>query len=109
MHYTQKVGIIELTKSYFDNIVDKEKYMNIHETIKKLLDSQLQVDALKDESVLNLKAVGRQFALMYRHAKDKESTEAKHILSTLIKIRKTVKHKLGVVDTNMERFEQKEF
>ena len=80
--------------------------MNIQETIEKLLHSQLQVDALKDESVINLKAVGRQFALMYRHTKDKESIEAKHILSTLVEIRKTVKQKLGVVDTNMQRFEE---
>ena len=80
--------------------------MNIQETVKKLLHSQLQVDALKEESVINLKAVGRQFALMYRHTKDKESTEAKHMLSTLIKIRKIVKQKLGVVDTNMQRFEE---
>ena len=109
MHYTQKVGIIKLTKSYFNNIIDKEKYMNIHETIKKLLHRELRVDALKNESVLNLKALGRQFALMYRHAKDKESTQTKHILSTLIQIRKMVKGKLGVLDTNMQRFEQKEF
>ena len=80
--------------------------MNIQETIEKLLHSQLQVDALKDESVINLKAVGRQFALMYRHTKDKESIEAKHILSTLVEIRKTVKQKLGVIDTNMQRFEE---
>ena len=106
MHYTQKVGIIKLTKSYFDNIIDKERYMNIHETIKKLLHSQLQVDTLKNESVLNLTAVGRQFALMYRHTKDKESAEAKHILRTLMEIRKTVKQKLGVVDTSMQRFEE---
>ena len=80
--------------------------MNINETVEKLLHSQLQVNALKDETVINLKAVGRQFALMYRHAKDKESIEAKHILRTLIEIRKTVKHQLGVVDTNIERFEK---
>jgi len=102
----QKVGIIKLTKPIFSNIADKEKYMNVHETIKKLLHSQLQVDALKDESVLNLKVVGRQFALMYRHAKDKESTDAKHILSVLVEIRKTVKQKLGVIDTNMLWFEE---
>ena len=80
--------------------------MNIQETVEKLLHSQLQVNALKEESVINLKAVGRQFALMYRHANDKESTEAKHILSTLLEIRKTVKHKLGVIDTNIQRFEE---
>ena len=80
--------------------------MNIHATIQKLLHRELQVDELKGESVINLRAIGRQFALRYRHSKDKESIEAEHILSTLIEIRKTVKEKLGVVDINMQRFER---
>lgn len=80
--------------------------MNIHATIQKLLHREMRVDEIQGESVINLRAIGRQFALMYRHSKDKESIEAKHILGTLIGIRKTVKEKLGVVDMNIQRFEQ---
>jgi len=82
--------------------------MNIHHTIRDLLNRTLEVKALKEESVNNLRAVGHQFALMYKHSKNKETPEAVHLLNTLIKIRKTVKAKLGVVDTNMLRFENKE-
>ena len=79
--------------------------MNIHNTIRDLQNKTLEVEAIQKESVNYLRAVGRQFALMYRHAKDKETPEALHLLNTLVKIRKTVKKRLGVVDTNMLRFE----
>lgn len=81
--------------------------MNIHNTIRDLQNRTLEVEAIQDESVHYLRAVGRQFALKYRHTKDKESAEALHLLNTLVKIRKTVKNRLGVVDTNMLRFENK--
>ncbi len=80
--------------------------MNIHETVSKLLQSQLQVSDLHDESVIDLKAVGRQFALKYRHIGDKESSEAKLILKTLIAIRTTVKAKMGVTDVLLKRYAQ---
>jgi len=82
--------------------------MEIHNTIRALKNRSIEVDAMQNESVNYLRAVGRQFALMYRHAKDKESPETLHLLNTLVKIRKTVKERLGVVDTNMLRFESKE-
>ena len=78
--------------------------MNIHKTITKLLHSQLQVSDLQEESVTDLKTVGRQFALKYRHCDDKESPEAKHILQTLIAIRTSVKAKMGVKDMLLERY-----
>ena len=96
----QNAILIAIQKGY--------KNMNIHNTIRDLQNKTLEVEAMREESVNYLRAVGRQFALMYRHSKDKESVEAIHLLHTLIKIRKTVKEKLGLVDSNMLRFESKE-
>ena len=81
------------------------KNMNIHNTIRDLQNRTLEVETIQDESVNYLRAVGRQLGLKYRHTKDKESPEALHLLNTLVKIRKIVKNRLGVVDTNMLRFE----
>jgi len=83
--------------------------MDINHTVESLLQSKIHVYDIEDESVINLRAVGRQFALRYRHSKDKESKETLHILNTLVNIRKIVKQRLGVTDTNMQRFEEKEF
>jgi len=82
--------------------------MDINNTVTKLLQSELKVSDIKDESIIHLRAVGRQFSLRYRHTKDKESPEALHILNTLVSIRKIVKKRLGVTDTNMQRFEREE-
>ncbi len=80
--------------------------MNINENVQKLLDEEIEVTSLQDESVTDLKAIGRQFALRYRHMASKEHEDALQLLSLLIQIRKMVKQKLGLKDGLMLRYEE---
>ena len=80
--------------------------MDIHDTVEKLLHADLEVQTLQEVELIQLRAIGRQFALKYRHSKDKESAETKHILNTLISIRKMVKKRQNIIDINLQRFEQ---
>jgi len=80
--------------------------MNINENVQKLLNSEIEVASLQKESVTDLKAIGRQFALRYRHMALKEHKDALQLLSLLIEIRKVVKQKLGIKDGLMLRYEE---
>ena len=80
--------------------------MNVNENVQKLLNTEIDVASLQDESVTDLKAIGRQFALRYRHMAIKEHKDALQLLSLLIQIRKVVKEKLGVKDELMLRYEE---
>jgi len=80
--------------------------MNINNTVLQLLNGELQLSDLDTLSPSYLKVIGRQFALRYKFYEDKDSQEAEALLAILIGIRKSVKAKLGRVDSVMLRYEK---
>ena len=67
--------------------------MDIHQTIEKLMKQQIVVDEMRDEDINTLKAIGRQFALRWRHTEDKLSKEANELGAILMQIKSLVKSK----------------
>ncbi|RLA71620.1 MAG: hypothetical protein DRG24_05100 [Epsilonproteobacteria bacterium] len=67
--------------------------MKIDQTIEKLIDRHMYVDELSEEDINTLKAIGWQFALMWRHTADKSSKEANDLGAILMQIKTLVKSK----------------
>ena len=80
------------------------QFSDIKELVLKLENNDIYVEDIKDYDVNILKAIGWQFALRYKHIKNKESELAQIYLSTLIDVRTLVKSKLNVTDIIMQRY-----
>jgi len=81
-------------------------YEELNVIVEELISSKRSVLDFKDKKVAYIKAIGRQFAIKYKHVVDKDSQEANNYLSILIEIRTLVKSKLKMNDALMNRFKQ---
>ena len=79
-------------------------YSDIKKIITELENHEITVNDLHNYSVHILKAIGWQFALKYKHTRDKESLLALKYLNILIDVRTLVKSKLNMQDVLMDRY-----
>jgi len=79
-------------------------YEELNKIVQEIRESKIDVSSLKDEKVPYIKAIGRQFALSYKSAENRSTSDADEFLNKLIEIRQLVKSKLNMNDVLMNRF-----